>query len=344
MPDHLLVGSYSVDGEAARVSIVRREKGYGELRLTAWVPADSPSFLARHPALPVVYGLSERPVGTVRAWRLGGGVTDPQLSALGPVCPTGTSEPCHLAVDPAGRFLVAAGYADGGISVHALAPDGAITAGASVTRPTGGGPDPQRQAGPHAHMCAFLPGTADILLSTDLGADLIRSFRLEPAGRLVDLAVTHVRPGTGPRHLTFGSRGRIFLTGELSSTVTAWEYDRVTQSLRPLAETVALADDPPAGVRNYPSEVIAGPGVLWVGNRGADVITTIRVTADGTLTPVADTPTGGVWPRHFVRIGAALYVANQHSGSVTTLPLRGDVPGTATGSLALPEPACLLAL
>ncbi len=90
-------------------------------QVMATIPAESPSWIARHPSCrcctrwprPMTAG-ARLGAGRRRAGReLGAGET-------------GGAEPAHLAVDGSGRFLITANYTGGSISVHRLGPDGSI--------------------------------------------------------------------------------------------------------------------------------------------------------------------------------------------------------------------------
>ncbi len=65
---------------------------------------------------------------------------------------------------------------------------------------------------------------------------------------------------------------------------------------------------------------------------------------DGAATLVAETPTGGDWPRHMILVGDHLYVTNQQSHTVTTFRIHPDtgVPEPQGEPTAQPSPTCLL--
>ena len=69
------------------------------------------------------------------------------------------------------------------------------------------------------------------------------------------------------------------------------------------------------------------------------------MSADGTrIRRLADTPTGGAWPRHFALVDGYLVVANQNSETLTVLPIDAEsgIPGPACSTLDLPTPVCVL--
>nr|WP_276202966.1 beta-propeller fold lactonase family protein [Jiangella muralis] len=88
--------------------------------------------------------------------------------------PSGGGEPCHVAVDPTGRLLVATNYAGGSLAILTLDPAGGPAADGLYPLPAGGsGVDAARQDAPHPHQAVF---DGDLLYVTDLGADLIRRY------------------------------------------------------------------------------------------------------------------------------------------------------------------------
>jgi 6-phosphogluconolactonase (cycloisomerase 2 family) len=274
----------------------------------------SPSFLAAHPSLPVLYAVGE----LERGWLTAFGTQD-GLSPLDERSSEGDS-PCHVAVHPSGTLLAAANYGDGTASLHHLDARGAFTGDPIVLRHTGSGPNRERQEGPHAHQAVFHD---DLLHVSDLGTDEIR--RYEPDG--TPLEPITLTPGTGPRHFAFAG-SRLYVAGELDGTVTLIDGERVT-----------TAPASGSGTENFPSHLQIEGDLVYVGNRGPNTISVLRA-AD--LSPVAEVPSGGDWPRHFAIDGTRMYVANQNSGDVTVFELRDGVPEPTGQSHEVRSPACVL--
>src|SRR3954447_20330474 len=147
----IYVGAYTPEGQAG-IGCFRPDPATGALAEAhpAMAAAD-PSFLAVSPSGDSLYAVSESGDGVLAFAR-----TDGLLSSLS-VEWTGGAEPCHLAVDPSGRFLVTANYGDGTVSVHPLSADGSLGRRRDLLTLRGSGPDPKRQTGPHAHMIAYRP-------------------------------------------------------------------------------------------------------------------------------------------------------------------------------------------
>ena len=88
------------------------------------------------------------------------------------------------------------------------------------------GPNP-RQDVPHPHEVGLDP-TGKFIIVPDLGADLVRIFRIDASsGRLTACPSGQAAPGDGPRHAKWwksadGSTQRMYTLNELGNSVTAW--------------------------------------------------------------------------------------------------------------------------
>jgi 6-phosphogluconolactonase len=292
------------------------------------LPLPAPSFLVPHPELPVLYAANELDDGAVTSLLVARDgsltVTSRQFS--------GGSAPCHLAVSADGRHLLCANYGSGSVAVFPFRSDGTLDARSDLVQHAG--------SEPHAHFVSVRG--ADVT-AVDLGNDTIYGYRLDSSGRLTPTWETFVGAGTGPRHLVFGPDGRWYGADELGSTVSV--YEPGSDGLRLVHRRPATLTEP-AGA-NHPSEIAMSDSgrFLYVANRGNDTIATFAIAPDG-LEPVAETGTGGTWPRHFALVGDVMYVANQYSGQVTVLRLdpEAGVPEPTGAALDIPSPACVLPL
>ncbi|MEV7231837.1 MULTISPECIES: lactonase family protein [Polymorphospora] len=334
------IGCYTPQGGGRGKGIVaaRRDPRTGRLDILGTVAATpSPSFLTRHPRLPVLYAVGELDDGVVTAWGIG---PDGGLAPLGSQ-PTGGAHPCHLAVSADGGHLFSANYGGGSVAVHPLDPAGVPGPRSDLIEHHGHSVDPDRQAEPHVHMVSPDPDGGP-LLTVDLGTDAVYRYQLDPAtGRLGSYG-TPVRtsPGTGPRHLARHPDGRFFLVGELGATLHEYGPDG--------AGTVHERSRVPASERRghvQPSEVaVRGDGrFVYVGNRGVD---TVSVFALDTAQPrlVAEVGSGGHWPRHLVVTGTHLYVANERSDTIGVFAVDAEsgVPTPLGEPVPVPSPTCIL--
>ena len=203
----------------------------------------SPSFLAVHPDHGTLYAVNEASVreggnGAVSAFAID--AETGRLTFLNKVS-SGGRDPCHLTVDRYGKWLLAANYSSGSVSVFPIRGDGRLGEASSLVQHSGSGKDPRRQAGPHAHSVNLSPDGRFLLVS-DLGLDKVLMYRFDIAsGSLTanDPPFVKVSEGAGPRHLSFHPNGRfVYLINELSSTLTAFAYDADRGSLREV-ETIS---------------------------------------------------------------------------------------------------------
>jgi 6-phosphogluconolactonase len=307
-------------------------------RATLGEPIDvgpNPMYLAVSPATGVLGIVHEGADGQVSTWTIEGD----DLAAFAQAGTTGASGPCHLAFDESGGWIFAASYSGGSLSAHPVVPD-APTAAALAVEFTGSGPDPERQATPHAHQ-AVVDAARDRLLVLDLGTDRIRVLdlaRLPAALPHVDADDIVLHAGAGPRHLV--------IAGDLA--IVANELDRTVS----IVDLVAGRE-----VASFPADVAVEPrgfglsairltrdGIVLVGDRDADAICALRFDADTkTLEHVAAVKTGGRHPRdlHITHDERFALVADQASDSIAIVALQRGVPTEVVATLTTPAPACL---
>jgi 6-phosphogluconolactonase len=319
-------------GEGITLAQPSADGGLVGARLVAATPA--PSFLVRHPDLPVLYAVNEVGAGELSAFAIG---ADGNLTPLGRWS-TGGAEPCHLTCSD-GHIYVA-NYGSGTVAVFPLNEAGVPGARSALDGHQGRRPgdvgDPQRQEGPHAHMVAPVLGG---VLVVDLGVDAVTRYAVE-AGRLgVGAVVARVPAGFGPRHLAVAG-GLVHVVCELVPTVLTYDPTEPGR-WREVGRAPASGRPGPA----QPSEIAtsADGRFLYVGNRGVDTIAVFDLSS-GLPTPVGEVPCGGVWPRHFALDGDLVYVANERSHTVVTLrrDLATGIPSPTGQALAVPSPTCIL--
>ncbi|WP_192765001.1 lactonase family protein [Plantactinospora soyae] len=334
------IGCYTAEsgGRGTGIVAARRDAVGGGLTVLGVVASTpSPSFLARHPRLPVLYAVNELADGTVSAWTIH---TDGALTALG-VRSTGGESPCHVAVDPAGEFLFVANYGSGSVAVHPLDATGAPQERTDLVTHEGHGVVPDRQERAHAHMVSPDPAGAG-LLAVDLGTDSIYRYERDPEGRLRQTARVRTQPATGPRHLARHPDGRrFFVAGELDASVTAYGWDGADG----LTERGRVeASRRPGHVQ--PSEIAVGPDgrFLYLSNRGVGTVTAYAL--DGELPRYVTEVSGvGDWPRHLALLGGHLYVAEERADVVAVFPLdpgTGEPSAAATIQVEVASPTCVL--
>lgn len=341
----LLVGTYAPAGEPGIHAFALDPSGrLSPLGSAAGVAR--PSYVIAHPERPVLYAAGE--LGRAedgeggRVWAL---EIDRDPWALRPLgdLPSGGDQPCHLQLDPTGRWLVVSNYGSGTVGLLRLGPDGRLVEMTELVEHAGRGVRADRQEGPHAHSALCSPD-GRLVLVADLGADRVAAYRLDsPAGRLVALDATASRPGAGPRHMAFGpSGGRLYVANELDCTVSVYEVAPGSGRLREVQAVETL----PAGAGESLTADVAMSSSgerLYVSNRGHDSVAVFEVDGDGRLTRLAVRPCGGRWPRSIALHpgGRHLVVANQRDDDVSVLEVRpgsGDL-GEAHAHAAVSRPS-----
>ena len=340
------LGTYTTwSGGGTGIGLASYDQTTGQLRATGVFPGvANPSFVIESGR--TLYAVNEQTNGSVTAIAVsaGGGLRIINSQS------TGGADPCHLAVDPTGKYLLSANYSSGSVSVHPVKADGGLGTRTDLKKHTGSGPDRERQEGPHAHQ--VLPDVGGkFLLAVDLGTDSVHTYRLDVAtGKLALVSTAKVKAGAGPRHLTFHPSGKFaYIANELDSTIIAAGYDPETGALTPAQTLRTLPVGAPATPRNYPAEVVvsADGKFVYLSNRGHDSVALFAVEQGGArLRFVEAVSTGGKYPRHiaFDPTGRILFAANQNSNTVTSF--RVDL---ATGRLrpsgtplASPIPVCVV--
>jgi 6-phosphogluconolactonase len=298
-----------------------------------------PSFLVRSADGRFLYATDEEDDGKVAAFAI---QPDGGLEFLGNQ-PTGGVHPCHLDIDPSGRFLLAANYTSGSVSVHPLNEDGSLGERADFVQRSGTGPNAERQEGPHAHQIAFDPAGAYVF-DIDLGSDTVYSSTLGEDVTLQEVDQLRIHPGAGPRHMVFHpAAGAAYVINELDSTLTVCSY---ADGKLQIVQTVSTrpADSPG---ENFPAELLisADGRFLYGSNRGDNTIAVFEIAADGLSVDLVQTiSSGGDWPRHlaFGNGGKTLYAANERSDQIATFSIDNGRLTAAGEPVSWPKPVCIL--
>ncbi|WEX12413.1 beta-propeller fold lactonase family protein [Chelativorans sp. AA-79] len=301
--------------------------GEGGWRGVHLATVDQLASLAPHRSLAVVYGSSGTgDEGFIHGWRLDGERAD----RIGGKSSEGLS-PCHVAVDPEGRFLVVTNYRTSALGVQRLTPQGGFDGEIDLIPLSGRGLDPERQSGPRPHQTLFHQGRVYVV---DLGADRVREFEIDKAATgeagLRETGATPVPPGTGPRHGVWLPDGRLAIAAELASTIVlgrpgiAAEEWGVTKSTTHTGPAKTRFD------RNYPGDIrcSADGRYAYLANRGYDTIATFDVSGPLPVM-VSEIDAGVAWPQHLLIHGDHLLVAGWESSRVVAMPLVDGLPAAA---------------
>ncbi|MFZ4507277.1 MAG: lactonase family protein [Fimbriimonas sp.] len=301
-----------------------------------------PSYLAYHPNGKFLFAVQESSEGKISSYAVGAGgkltLVNTQV-ALG-------GGPCHLSVDPSGKFLFTAAYGAGKAASLPIAADGSLGAPITNFQNTGSSVNKGRQEGPHMH---FIEADAKgkFVYACDLGTDEILVFKLGKDGSLTlgEPRAAKAPPGGGPRHLAFHPNGKVaFVNNELTNGVTSYAVNATTGALSPIQTLSTLPD----GVtKNTTAEIALHPNGKWlyVSNRGHDSIAVYDVTPAGGLHLVEIHKLDVAEPRGFGidPSGKWLVVGGQNSNDLTALAIDAHGKLKATGQkVKVGKPICII--
>ena len=346
----LYVGTYTA-GKSEGIYVYRFDSNTGALSRSSATMSTNPSFLTIDRSKRFLYAVNEvgeyagKPGGAVSAFEIDRDTSN--LRLLNEQATQG-ADPCYLSVDTKKKTLLVANYTGGSVSVVPLRSDGTLNVVTDVKQHEGSGPKEQ-QKGPHAH-CIVFDRLERHALAANLGTDKVMIYQFDRAtGKLNpgQQPFAELKPGAGPRHLSFHPSGRyVYVINELDSTMSAFKYNELNGTLT-MIETVSTLPTDFSGV-SFCADVHVSPSgkYLYGSNRGHNSIVVFEIDpGSGKLTLVEHVSTEGNWPRNFTLdpSGQFLLVANQRSENVVVFSIDA-----ATGQLKptgvneqIPSPVCL---
>ncbi|WAA13860.1 lactonase family protein [Fervidibacillus halotolerans] len=253
--------------------------------------------------------------------------------------------PCHVSVNGDRSVVLSANYHRGTVDAYSTLTDGSLQKLIDTVQHKGHGLDPQRQEKPHVHFAGFTPDEKYIV-AVDLGTDKLVTYRLEN-GNLTENSTLTLRPGSGPRHITFHPNGRFaYIMTELSSEVIQLQYHSNTGSFEELQYISTIPDDFTENNQGSAIHITKDGKFVYAANRGHNSIALFRVDeTSGNLTFVEHTSTEGDWPRDFVLDPTErfLVASNQNTGNLVLFK-RDQQSGKLTyiqGNTTVPEVVCV---
>jgi 6-phosphogluconolactonase len=295
-----------------------REKGDVELIEKVDIPgAEEPSPtsmpLALSPDRRFLYAALRSDPFTVVSFAI-----DPQSGKLAPVY-SGPLEAsmAYLAVDRTGKWLLAASYPAGKVTVNPIDAEGKVGAPACQILTDR----------PKAH-CIALDAANQHAYCAVLEQDLILQMNFDAsAGRLSPNTPGEIatKSGAGPRHLAFHPSGRfLYLITETTATVGAYAIDRKSGTLKELQFVDMLAGPPKEQLAAADLHVTPDGRFLYGSERRGNMLVGFRIDPDkGTLTlagrtATETTPRGfGIEPR-----GKFLLAVGLDSHNMTVYAIR----------------------
>jgi 6-phosphogluconolactonase len=232
----------------------------------------------------------------------------------------------NIDLDATGRWLFAASYQGGKISVNAITKDGTVGAIQQLV-----------QTGPNAHAI-HADAANRFVLATSLGGDNISSWRFDADKGLLspnDPPLTKASAQSGPRHFVWDAKQQhVYLLDELDAALHVFAWDAARGTLELEQSTTTL----PAGFTGKPwaADLHLTPDgrFLFASERNSSTLSTFRVdAATGRLQPLGHTPTEKE-PRGFAidSTGRFLIAAGQASNGISLYAIDGE-----TGALGAPQ-------
>lgn len=343
-------------GRAANdgVSVIDVDPASGAMKLVQTIGGlRNPSYLKRHPRLPVLYVVErwvnpDRVKPTLEEIREGDCLTafaiDPAKGSLSPMgrLPTGGESPMHLNIHPNGRlvYIVNPGRPKdpdpdhGHVTCIRLRDDGMPAELCASVQYQGRPPVWRSRKKPYPHSIFADPQWKRLFVPI-LMTDRVMMYDInEASGALTPAPQPYVQvsSGAGPRHLAFHASGRFFyLLNSMDATLTVFSYDSDSGA----AGVVQTISAHPAGFdgKRSTSHILIGPTGrhLYCTHRNHDSIAVFSIDeASGELTLIGHRKTGGKRPRDFIfdPTGRIMLVANQPGHLITSFHLdsgTGDI-------------------
>ena len=214
------------------------------------------------------------------------------LTPLGEVDVEG--QPCYLSTDRSGRFLLAAYYSDGLVTVHPIGDDGAAH----------GPPADRHETEMYAHWVATDRSNRYAFVPHVQSANSIYQFKFdESSGKLTPNEVPKIAagPGQGPRHMAFHPELDVmYADNEQECSVTVYHLDASSGTLRAGKTLSTLPDSGFEGEKSNAQLRIHPDGrAVYASNRGPDSIAMFAIDAQsGGITSLGQQPAQKI-PRSF---------------------------------------------
>lgn len=338
----LYVGSYTPAGKG--IYIYSMNSVTGSLKFMGLFPdTTNPSYLAVHPNKKWLFSVSETGEGAVSAYRI---IDSATIELINTIYTKGKN-PCYLSIDNSGKYILASHYQSGSVVSLPIKIDGSLGNIASTIQDTGKSINDKRQAGPHAHCIVPAP-EGNLFFSADLGTDFVYGYKLDTInGKLTSISKTSIKPGSGPRHLTFHPNKKwMYLLNELSGTVEGYLINKSSGKLE-IMQTLQVINDIKSGATASDIHIGRSGKFLYAAERDPEnTITVFSIDLKtGFLNMVEKVPSGGMVPRNFAidPAGKFLVVGNQKSDNLTIFSIDNKTGKlTKVGiQVGVQSPACV---
>ena len=340
----LLIGTYANGDKSNGLYVYTFDAQTGDFKAPSSVtPALNSSYLAISGDKKNVYAVSEGGSGHVASYAF-----DTKTGTLSFLNKVPSDGPCYVSVDKQKKSVFVGNYGGGNLLSIPLRSDGSFDTNVQKIQHEGSSVVKDRQEKPHVHSVVLSPDDK-YLLVPDLGVDKVFQYKVDvskpealtPAAQ----PFTTVKPGGGPRHLTFHPNGKYaYLVLELEASVAVFDYK--DGKLQHKQTITMIAPDFKGEVSAADVHISPDGKFLYASNRkDADQIAIYSIAKDGTLKVEGHQSVIGKTPRNFALdpTGNFLLAANQNSNDVVIF--KRDVKTgllTPTGKkIQVDKPVCL---
>lgn len=340
----LLVGTYTNSGKSQGIySYALDMKTGSSVQKSVVTGVSNPSYLCLSPDKKFVYSVNESEQGSA-ANAFSFEVATGKLTLLNRSLTQGKG-PCFISCTP--RHVFTANYGGGSLSVFGRKADGSLTELQQKVQHTGSSINLDRQSEAHVHQ-VVVSRNKRFVFANDLGTDQVMVYSYHPSAIqdvLTPWDTLAVKPGSGPRHLTFSKNGRIaYLVQELNGGISVLDCSDGRLTLK--QETSLLIHPKQIG---WAADIHLSPDgkFLYATNRApANNITCFSVDREGLLTFCSQVPTLGDGPRNFALTpdGKFLLVAHQLTDNIVVFS-RNEKTGALTDTgkrIDVGAPVCLV--
>ena len=347
--NYLIVGTYT-GGKSEGVYVYKFNSSDGSFKEVSHVKTSNPSFVAVSPNEKYVYAVHEDAGNNGKGGEISAFSFNKKTGILTYLNeqPTEGDHPCYVVVDKTGKWVIAANYTSGSLTVLPVKNDGSLGKPVTNIQHHGSSINKDRQSSPHVH-CTLLSPDNKFLFVPDLGIDKVMIYAFDAkTGKLTPAKQPFAKSidGSGPRHFTFHPNNKYaYLIEELSGTVETFRYNNGTVKNIQRISTMPAGDTSFAGSADI--HVSPDGKFLYASNRStSNTIAIFKINAaDGKLALVGHQSTLGQTPRNFNfdPSGNFLLVANQNSDQVVIFK-RDKLTGllTDTGKrMDVGKPVCL---
>ncbi len=347
--NYLIVGTYT-GGKSEGVYVYKFNSTDGSYKEVSHIKTSNPSYVAVSPNQKFVYAVHEDAASNGKGGEISAFAFNKKTGELTYINeqPTEGDHPCYVIVDNTGKWVIAANYTSGSLSVLPVKYDGSLDKPTATIHHEGSGINKERQSQPHVH-CTVLSPDNRFLFVADLGIDKVMIYafnavtgKLTPAKQPFEKSMD----GSGPRHFTFHPNNKYaYLVEELSGTVETYQYNN--GNLKNIQRMSSMPPNDTSFAGSADIHVSPDGKFLYASNRStSNTIAIFKVNGQtGKLSLIGHQSTLGQTPRNFNfdPSGNFLLVANQNSDQIVIFK-RDKITGllTDTGNrIDVGKPVCL---